>query len=203
MAMSSRPLIEIRSAVLIRRLLAPSASFSTRADERMTHYKGSQKRCMLTTNRLRKVLNYSPATGVFRWRVSKPGTRARKVAGCARSRRPASIGVDEKVYRANRLVWLYITGKWPKLEISYINGDPSDNRWVNLREATPSQRRAKSRTTNKLGIKGVSGTKSGKYVASIKVDGKKRYLGTFDTIPKASAAPEQPKTPSGNSLTLK
>jgi len=139
----------------------------------MTRYKGRQKHCVLTASRLRKVLSYDRTTGIFRWRVSTSGIRAGTVAGCARGRKPAAIGVDKKVYRANRLAWLYITGKWPKLEISYVNGDPSDNRWVNLREATSSQRRAKSRTTNKLGLKGVSGTKSGKYVAAIKVDRKK------------------------------
>ncbi|MGA7082094.1 MAG: hypothetical protein WB005_02820 [Pseudolabrys sp.] len=31
-------------------------------------------------------------------------------------------------------------------------------------------------------------TKSGKYVARIKVAGKKKYLGSFDTIEKASVA---------------
>ena len=41
---------------------------------------------------------------------------------------------------------------------------------------------------NKLGVRGVWITKSGKYVAHIKVAGKKKYLGLFDTIEKASVA---------------
>ena len=44
------------------------------------------------------------------------------------------------------------------------------------------------RTRNKLGVRGVWITKSGKYVARIKVAGKKKYLGLFDTIEKASVA---------------
>ena len=81
-----------------------------------------------------------------------------------------------------------MTGKWPKLEIGYISRNPSDTRWANLRAMTPSQRRATARTNNKLGAKGVWITKSGKYVASIRVAGKKKYLGLFDTIEKASVA---------------
>jgi hypothetical protein len=37
-------------------------------------------------------------------------------------------------------------------------------------------------------VRGVWITKSGKYVARIKVAGKKKYLGLFDTIEKASVA---------------
>ena len=81
-----------------------------------------------------------------------------------------------------------MTGKWPKLEIGYINRNTSDTRWANLREMTPSQRRATARTTNKFGAKGVWITKSGKYVASIRVVGKRRYLGVFDTVEKAGVA---------------
>jgi hypothetical protein len=40
------------------------------------------------------------------------------------------IWVDGKIYRATRLAWLYMTGKWPKLEIGYINRKTSDTRWV-------------------------------------------------------------------------
>jgi len=81
-----------------------------------------------------------------------------------------------------------MTGKWPNLAIGYINRNASDIRWANLREMTPSQKRASARTRNKLGVRGVWITKSGKYVASISVGGKKRYLGVFATIEEASAA---------------
>ena len=96
--------------------------------------------------------------------------------------------VDGKHYRANRLAWLYMTGKWPKLEIGYINRNISDTRWANLRAMTPSQRGATSRRRNKHGVRGIWITKSGKYVARIKVAGKTKYLGSFDTIEKASVA---------------
>ena len=144
---------------------------------------------MLTANRLRKLLNYKPATGIFRWRVDRlPSVSAGGVAGCIHPKGYRAICIDGKVYRGNRLAWLYMTGKWPNLNIGYINRNASDTRWANLREMTPSQKRASARTRNKLGVRGVWITKSGKYVASISVDGKKRYLGVFATIEEATAA---------------
>jgi hypothetical protein len=156
----------------------------------MTRYKGRQsaRAKTLSANRLRKLLNYDPATGVFRWRVRK-GPNVGTVAGSIHPPRGyRQICIDGKIYRTNRLAWLYMTGKWPKLEIGYINHKTSDNRWANLRAMTPSQRRAASRSHNKLGVRGVWITKSGEYAASIKVAGRKKYLGLFDTIEKASVA---------------
>ena len=157
----------------------------------MTRYKGRQsaKAKTLSANRLRKLLNYAPATGVFRWRVRKGGRNVGTVAGTIHPPKGyREVYIDGKFYRANRLAWLYMTGKWPKLEIGYINHKTSDTRWTNLRAMTPSQRGATSRRRNKLGVRGVWITKSGKYVAAIRVAGKKKYLGVFDTVEKASMA---------------
>ena len=157
----------------------------------MTRYKGRQsaKAKALTANRLRKLLNYAPATGVFRWRGHKGPNNVGTVAGSiSRPKGYRLICIDGKIYRANRLAWLYMTGKWPKLEIGYINHKTSDTRWANLRAMTPSQRGATSRRRNKLGVRGVWITKSGKYVARIRVAGERKYLGLFDTIEKASVA---------------
>ena len=145
---------------------------------------------MLTAKRLRKLLKYNPATGIFRWRVDMHGrVDIGQVAGCiVRPKGLRRIGVDGKHYQANRLAWLYMTGKWPKLGISYINRNPSDTRWTNLREVTPSQQRRRARSTNKLGVKGVWKTQTGRYVAEIKGAGKRTYIGLFDTIEEAGAA---------------
>jgi hypothetical protein len=81
-----------------------------------------------------------------------------------------------------------MTGKWPTPEIDYINGNRSDTRWANLREATRSQNSVWRHTRNKLGVKGVWVEKNGAYVAQIRSGGKLKYLGTFDTVSQAAAA---------------
>ena len=97
---------------------------------------------MLTANRLRKVLSYAPATGIFRWKVSA-STRAPvgTIAGAKNGRGYRQIRIDGRPYSASRLAWLHMTGKWPNSEISYLNGKPSDTRWANLREAASSPNR--------------------------------------------------------------
>jgi hypothetical protein len=69
--------------------------------------------------------------------------------------------------------------------------DPSDNRWSNLREATPSQNCAnKSAHLDSIsGIKGVHWDKrQKKWVAQIGVGGKKIFLGLFNDPHEAALA---------------
>src|SRR4029453_4351227 len=97
---------------------------------------------MFTAKPLRKILSYAPATGIFRWKVSA-SSRAPvgATAGAKNGRGYRQIRIDGRAYSASRLAWLYMTGKWPNSEISYINDKPSDTRWANLQEAPSSQRR--------------------------------------------------------------
>jgi len=101
---------------------------------------------MLTAKRLRKVLSYTPTTGIFRWKVSA-GSRAPggAMAGAKNGRGYHQIRVGGRPYSASRLAWLYMTGKWPNSEISYINGKPSDTRWANLRQTTQNRGRPKTK----------------------------------------------------------
>jgi HNH endonuclease len=39
-------------------------------------------------------------------------------------------------YRASRLAFLYMTGRWPKDEVNHVNGVHHDDRWKNLRDVT-------------------------------------------------------------------
>jgi HNH endonuclease len=143
---------------------------------------------MLTAKRVRELLNYDAATGIFRWRVTRPGHPGGGAAGSRGRKGYHQMRIDRTLYQSSRVAWLYMTGKWPKFELDYINGNRADIRWVNLREATPAQHRAKLRPRSKFGLKGVWITKQGKYVGCIKVKGKTIYLGVFDSLEEASAA---------------
>jgi HNH endonuclease len=64
-------------------------------------------------------------------------------------------------------------GRWPMREVDHRNGDPPDDRWRNLREATHSQMVANRgvQRNNMTSLKRVRPSKNG-FVAKIKKDGK-------------------------------
>lgn len=74
--------------------------------------------------------------------------------------------------------------------VDHKDANPFNNQRGNLRLATKAQNAANSRAykTNKLGVKGVYVSSSGRFGARIKVDGKDIHLGKFDTIEEARAA---------------
>lgn len=155
---------------------------------------------MLTSEDLRQLLVYDPATGDFTWLPrlgNERGTKifnsrfAGKIAGRKKLTVYKEIAIDSKLYYSHRLAWLYMTGAWPSIQIDHINGNKTDNRFANLRPADESQNLCNVgvRSNNKLGIKGVSWSKANKgYCAFIAINRKQNYLGTFDTPELAHAA---------------
>lgn len=155
------------------------------------------KKCPVTVDRLREVLDYDPATGVFVWKLtlgSRGGGRA--PAGTIAGTQNNGYGyrvitIDGSRYLASRLAWLWMTNKWPTIFIDHINCDRSDNRWVNLREANRHQNQANSRNrrNNTSGFKGVSFDKNlQRFRAYIWINSKKLHLGTFETAQEAHDA---------------
>jgi len=85
-------------------------------------------------------------------------------------------------YMSHRIVWEIFNSKIPEgMYIDHINRDSMDNRIENLRLVTNSEN-ARNRGTlskNKSGKQGVSKTKCGKWIATIRNDGKQVYLGAY------------------------
>ena len=151
----------------------------------------------ITYEIVRKRLNYDPCSGVLVWkRIENPSgweirfndRHAGKRAGIKGTRGYRYISIyGSRKTPESWVVWLYVNGTWPKNEIDHINGDPSDNRIANLREATSSQNKVNRRAqcTNKSGIKGVR-FKKGKWLAAIKINGRQKHLGSFNSSDEAS-----------------
>lgn len=147
----------------------------------------------LTLDQIKELLDYDPTTGLLTWRIraGQPMFNAR-CAGhnvtCRHTQGYLRIGLHYKRYLVHRIVWLLMTGTWPKHQIDHINGNKKDNRWCNLREATYSQNgcnRGKPRN-NTSGLKGVSWHKGQqKWRADISVNGQQQWLGTY-TCPAAA-----------------
>lgn len=149
---------------------------------------------MLTQERLKEILHYNPATGLFTWLVRPGKFSRRRIGDIAGYSRPddgyVTIRIDGRGYYGHRLAFLYMTGKFPDHDGEHKNTDGSDNRWENLREATRSQNLAntKVKRNSVTGVKGVSIHHSGKYKARILLNGKPVNLGHYDTIEFAAAA---------------
>lgn len=95
------------------------------------------------------------------------------------------IRYQGKVEYVHRLIWEHVNGPIPKgMHIDHINGDKSDNRISNLRLATPSQN-----AQNRQNSSGVHLCKSsGKWISQIGHEGKRYFLGRFDTLADAETA---------------
>jgi hypothetical protein len=141
---------------------------------------------------LRQLLKYDPETGTFWWLMRRGGTaKAGDVAGCTKAGGYRVLVINNRHYMAHRVAWALGTGVYPTLEIDHINGDPSDNRLCNLREATRAQNSFNGpiRTTNKSGFKGVCWSKKEQlWRSTISVAGKQICLGYHKTPEKAHAA---------------
>jgi len=146
---------------------------------------------MLTKERLKELLNYEPDTGVFTWRISRGRAMVNTEAGNLHHSGYTCIKIDGKSYRSHRLAFLWITGEFPPHDVDHRDGDVANNRWKNIRHATKSENMQNRglNSNNKTGFPGVSYHKAaGKFMATIKVNSKNRYLGLFDTAETAYLA---------------
>jgi len=84
-----------------------------------------------------------------------------------------------------------MTGSWPDGMIDHSNGNPSDNRFINLRvtDSSGNNRNSRKRKTNKSGYKGVSFfRKTEKWRASIVYNRRNISLGLFENPEDAHKA---------------
>jgi len=147
---------------------------------------------MITADQLRELLDYDPETGIFEWRASGRGRRLDRSAGRIGTQGYRVIFVDRNEQGAHRLAWLYVHGEWPAREVDHINGVRDDNRIANLRDVSHSENQhnrhgaPRNNTTGFVGVTYIPEKR--KYVAGIKVGGRRRHLGLFKTPEEAHAA---------------
>lgn len=154
---------------------------------------------------LRKLLRYEPETGKLYWLERTlemfPHARACISWNARFARKEALTSLDRKGYRrgaifnkfyaAHRVIWAIVHGEWPPEQIDHINGDKQDNRLGNLRAVSNSEnlKNQKRPKNNTSGIIGVYWNKQlVAWHAQIKINGKKKHLGTYQCIGAAAAA---------------
>lgn len=141
--------------------------------------------------RFREFLAYCPQTGVITWRKSfGRKIRAGVIAGSLTARGYVRVRLDGKRYSGHRLGWFLFYGEWPSGQIDHKDGNQSNNRIDNLRDASGSvnaQNQRSAHANNKLGVLGVRRNHS-RFQAAIKLNGRAIHVGTFDTAEAAQAA---------------
>lgn len=146
----------------------------------------------VTHEKLKSLFHYNPETGSWTRLMSISGRSPVGVeCGYVCPLGYRSLVVDGKRYRCARLAWFYMTGVWPTKSVDHVDGNPSNDRWENFREATQTQNNANQKLSkrNKCGFKGVRyKINIRKYCAQIRISQKSVHLGSFDTPEEAHAA---------------
>lgn len=146
----------------------------------------------LTIEYLHKHLRYDPASGLFIRLVTVKGShgQAGRIVGSVTENGYVMVTLALDHYYAHVLAWFYMTGQWPSLEVDHKNRVRTDNRWDNLREVTHNEQmwnRTKSVGKSSRHM-GVTLTKSGRWRAVIRSNGKHIHLGMFATEDEAALA---------------
>ncbi len=133
---------------------------------------------------LKEYLIYIPEHGEFVWKIRPcKNINIGAVAGGTRKDGYKYITLNNKKYLVHRLVWLFECGRFPPHFIDHMDGNPSNNKIGNLREASSLlnvQNQIRPQKTNRSGYLGVHTGRSG-YEAKIRVNGTIVNLGSFKT----------------------
>ncbi|QIO01832.1 homing endonuclease [Salmonella phage falkor] len=113
---------------------------------------------MLTQERLKEVLTYDPATGIFINLQSRGNKKAGSIAGTKDKDGYVVIRIDKLPYRAHRLAFLYMEGYMP-VEVDHDNRIREDNRWDNLLDASRQENMRNRSSWSKSGYSGISWNK--------------------------------------------
>lgn len=97
--------------------------------------------------RIRDNLEYDPYTGEWFWKKDIRWPKRRKAGTFNRANSRWYIKFEQIQYNAARLAWFYMTGRWPT-EIDHIDRNPSNDKWLNLREVTHKENFANTNLRN-------------------------------------------------------
>lgn len=164
----------------------------------------------LTAELIRALIDYDPESGLLTWRprplemFPAPTPALQRSIAAAWNEKNAGQeacacidggyktgGLFYNKLRAHRAAWAIVTGEMPKGQIDHINGDGTDNRWVNLRLVCGKEnaRNQKRHVTNISGHTGVCwSTRHGKWYAYVWAGTTNKKLGYYASLDDAALA---------------
>jgi hypothetical protein len=148
----------------------------------------------LTQDRLKELFLYDADTGIFYRQTQIRGAKGVGEQAGSNSHGYLLIMIDGKNYSCHRLAWLYMHGEFPDTPLDHINRNRSDNRIINLRQASMKQNSENRgfKSKNKSGYRGVYWVAyRSKWQAKIINNNQTIHLGYFDDAIQASSAYQQ------------
>ena len=146
---------------------------------------------MITSDHIKSILSYDPASGIFKWVSHKRRPDlVGKIAGSPTNMGYWAIAINNKKMLAHRLAWLYMTGSFPTDHIDHKDGNKQNNSFQNLREVTRFgnlQNMRKAKKSNVSGFLGVC-AHQGKWLMQIMYNGKRFRKSGFNTPEEAHQA---------------
>lgn len=134
-------------------------------------------------------ISYDPFTGLFTWKTHRCNKiKIGDAAGTKHRDGYCYIVINKKRFPSHRLAWFLHYGHEPVNFIDHINGKRTDNRIINLREATQKQN-AENRLlhkNNSTGFRNVHFNKRArKFQVALEHNGDSVYCGIFDKVEDA------------------
>jgi len=158
----------------------------------------------LSLEYLKECIEYNPETGIAIWKerplhhfkntsnmISTNSQTAGKEINTINSHGYYRFTINYSTYLLHRVIWKLMTGKDTDKFIDHIDGDKLNNKWENLREATPRQnvQNIGKKSHNTTGYKGVQKVDNNTWKSTIRDNnGKTVSLGFFPTPEDAHKA---------------
>ncbi len=133
---------------------------------------------------LKSLIEYSPDSGEFRSLVKRGPLMIGQLVGTRSKAGYTQIQIGGTIYYAHRLAWIYVYGFEPAESLDHIDGNRSNNRIQNLRQAfggINQQNQRRPRSDNASGYLGVSRHACGKWTARIKTSKTYKHIGLYET----------------------
>lgn len=161
---------------------------------------------MTMRDRLWDTFNYDPESGVLVWKnrprrmfkntqawLSANTRLAGKQVKSLHNSGYLTVRFEYKALLVHRVIWCMVHGDFPQdgFELDHINGDRTDNRFINLRlvDRTANCQNMGLRSDNASGHVGVYWhRRASKWCAIIKADKKRYHLGLYSELEFAVAA---------------
>lgn len=141
---------------------------------------------MSDIEKIKIAIDYDPDTGLLKWKDANwSGKKQGWFCGTLSGGGYLKVMINGNRYAVHRIAWAVTHGYWPENDIDHIDGERTNNKIENLREATRSMncRNAKKPKNNTSGFIGVGFCNRQKlWFAKIRVDGVLMNLGYFRSI---------------------